>query len=256
MVNLRVPALACLALASTLAGCARAPMPTATASAVRASVGELIPAGASSPSCTASVVRSASKNLVLTAAHCLAGTGAGLQFVPGYTAGARPYGTWIVTNAYVDPRWRQFRDPAHDYAFLTLAPQIIGGRTRQVQDMAGAEQLSVTPPVTIRVTVIAFTSGRQVSCTVPIYRTAGYPAFDCDGYAAGTSGSPWLLAPPPAPGSGDATVIGIISGLHQGGCFPSTSYSAPFDSATAAVLARAASGAPGDVVPPAGGDGC
>lgn len=59
-----------------------------------------------------------------------------------------------------------------------------------------------------------------------------------------------------APGAGDPSVVGVIGGLHQGGCFPWTSYSAPFDSATAAVFTRAATGGAADVLPVPGGDGC
>ncbi|HSP38261.1 MAG TPA: hypothetical protein VLR26_10965 [Frankiaceae bacterium] len=250
-------AVTCLALAAaTLAGCTPTPRPAAAPSLVRASVGELIPAGSSSPRCVASVVRSAPGNVVLTAAHCLVGAGSGLQFVPGYTAGSRPFGTWTVMRAYIDPRWRQARDPAHDYAFLVLAPQVVNGRPVNVQTVTGANRLAFTPPVSVQVATTAYVSGRQVSCTVPMYRAAGYPSFDCDGYPNGTSGGPWLLAPAPAPGAGDATVVGLIGGLHQGGCSPATSYSAPFDASAAAVLARAAGGGPADVLPAPGGDGC
>jgi V8-like Glu-specific endopeptidase len=255
--NMRPAALAWAALAAvTVAGCTPAPRPAAAPSPVRASVGELIPAGSSSPSCVASVVRSTPGNVVLTAAHCLVGGGSGLQFVPGYITGARPFGTWTVMHAYVDPRWRQARDPAHDYAFLVLAPQVVNGHLENVQTVTGANRLAFTPPVSVQVATTAYVSGRQVSCTAPTYRTAGYPSFDCDGYPNGTSGSPWLLAPTPAPGTGDATVVGLIGGLHQGGCTPSTSYSPPFDAATTAVLARASAGAPADVLPAPGVDGC
>ncbi len=228
----------------------------ASEAAVRASVGELFAAGSSSLGCTASVVRSARGNVVLAAAHCLVGTAAGTRFVPGYAGGARPYGTWTVTAAYVDRRWRLSRDRLHDYAFLVLAGQTIAGRRRQVQELTGAERLSPAGPLTAGVAVPAYMSGRQVSCTAATYRTGGFSSFDCGGFAGGTSGGSWLLAPAPAPGAGDPSVVGVIGGLHQGGCFPWTSYSAPFDSATAAVFARAATGGAADVLPVPGGDGC
>ncbi len=250
-----VPAVACLALVLAVAGCTPAAR-AAAPSPVRGSVGELFAAGSSSPSCTASVVRSVPGNVVLAAAHCLVGTGAGTRFVPGYAGGARPYGTWTVTAAYVDRRWRLSRDPLHDYAFLVLAGQVIAGRRRQVQELTGAERLSSAGPLTAEVAVPAYMSGRQVSCTAATYRTGAFSSFDCGGFAGGTSGSPWRLAPAPAPGAGDPSVVGVIGGLHQGGCFPWTSYSAPFDSATAAVFTRAATGGAADVLPVPGGDGC
>ena len=79
--------------------------------------------------CTASVVHSRGGDVIATAAHCVAGTGTGLLFVPGYHDGIAPYGTWTVSAAYVDPRWLGDHEPMADYAFLTVAPQTRHGRT-------------------------------------------------------------------------------------------------------------------------------
>jgi len=78
--------------------------------------------------CSASVVRSPGRDLVLTAAHCVSGTGAGMLFVPGYLDGNTPYGVWTVQRAWVSPTWVASQDPHNDYAFLQVAPQVIGGR--------------------------------------------------------------------------------------------------------------------------------
>ncbi|MCW2597625.1 MAG: Trypsin, partial [Jatrophihabitans sp.] len=49
--------------------------------------------------CSASVVRSAGHDLVLTAAHCVYGTGLATEFAPGFHDGVSPYGVWAVRRA-------------------------------------------------------------------------------------------------------------------------------------------------------------
>jgi hypothetical protein len=44
--------------------------------------------------CTASVVDSPAGDLVITAAHCVAGTSGTIEFVPGTTAATSPTGVW------------------------------------------------------------------------------------------------------------------------------------------------------------------
>lgn len=97
-------------------------------------------------------------------------------------------------------------------------------------------------------TVPAYAVGRDdrpLICTAPIYYRGVYPAFDCNRYVDGTSGSPWLRRGPHG-----WEVVGVIGGLHQGGCEPWTSYSAPFGTDTlrtysAAVRGHRTSGFPG-----------
>jgi hypothetical protein len=90
------------------------------------------------------------------------------------------------------------------------------------------------------------------SCTTTVYWTRGYPSFDCDGFAGGTSGGPWIT-----PGAdGTPTLTAVIGGLHQGGCSPDTSYSSAFDATTASVLTRAEHGRPADTLPSPDSDGC
>ena len=82
-------------------------------------------------------------------------------------------------------------------------------------------------------TVTGYVLGQNdaaVTCTPPVYFTSGWPSFDCGGFADGTSGSPWVQA-----GHVDA----VIGGLHQGGCTPATSYSAPFGADVTALYERA-----------------
>ena len=200
--------------------------------------------------CTASVVSSPSENLLITAAHCLSGTGSGMTFVPGSVNGSEPYGKWTVVAAYADSAWLNTRNPLDDVAILKVAPDPIFGTYLQVQQVTGGNRLIATPATIGQVQIPAYAAGvggYPFSCLATAHYTGRYPTFDCGGYVGGTSGAPFVQG---------SNVLGVIGGLHQGGCLPSTSYSSPFGSATLALLSRAASGAAGDTLPAAGSDGC
>jgi hypothetical protein len=187
--------------------------------------------------CTASVVHSTGHDLVITAAHCVYGTGPTIEFAPGYDDGATPYGVWTVRRLYVDPAWRASRDPRHDVAILEVAPRA----GRKIEDVVGANPLG-TPQPGADVTVLGYrlgSGGRPLTCTNALYETDGYPSIDCTGFTDGTSGGPWLQ---------DGSVVGVIGGLEQGGC-ADAEYSTPFGADTATLLHRAESGTGPDATP-------
>lgn len=234
---------------------ATADVPAARTFAGTPTVGALFVSAVSAyHSCTASVVHSRRGNVVLTAAHCIHGTGAGYVFAPGFHGGVSPYGRWRITAAYVDSAWLERQDPEHDYAFLTVAPRQIRGQTLQIEEVTGANRLGSHAVRGERVTVPGYPAGTDndpVTCTTPLYFNGFYPAFDCNPYVTGTSGSPFLVHT-----THGSVVVGLIGGLHQGGCTSSTSYSSPLGAAAQRVYLRAAAGVQGDEPDPAGGDGC
>lgn len=200
--------------------------------------------------CTASVVASPTRDLLITAAHCLSGTGRGMTFVPGSVNGSAPYGRWTVVASYADPGWVRDRSPLRDVAVLRVAPQDVFGVTVHVQQLTGGNHLITTPASIGQIQVPAYAAGvggRPFDCLATAYRTGPYTTFNCGGYVGGTSGAPFIQG---------SSVLGVIGGLHQGGCFPYTSYSAPFDASTIRTFDRAADGAPADTLPAAGSDGC
>lgn len=199
-------------------------------SGVPASVGALFVDGAGGGhTCTASVVDSPSGDLVLTAAHCVSGSIAGARFVPGFTDGRAPYGSWIVERATVDPRWTDGQDPSADVAFLTVKASPTNATRSSVQAIVGANVLSLAPRAGDRIVVAGYRADADVPmrCAASTYETSGWPTFDCDGFATGTSGSPWIVDYDPTTGSGFVT--GIIGGLEAGGDTDHTSYSPKFD---------------------------
>ncbi len=241
--------------ATAPAGAATEPAGTPTAHHFRGTptVGPLFPPGGSVHTCTAAVVPSPVGNLLITAAHCVAGTGKGYAFAPGYHDGIEPFGSWTVVGAFGPSQWVAHQSPQGDVAFLEVAPRQIDGHTRQIQQVTGADQLGTTPSSGKSVTVPAYAIGKDdepISCAARVYFHGPYPAFNCNPYVDGTSGAPWLQRR----GKGWA-VVGIIGGLHQGGCYAWTSYSAPFGPPTRRAYIQAARGST-ETLPAAGRDGC
>ncbi len=257
----RTTAPTAVSAASTSQGAVPSPTQASSAAAgptTVSTVGPLFPGGLSSiHTCTASVVSSPAGNIIVTGAHCLSGTGAGVLFAPGYADGDTPYGTWVVQRAYLAPSWITHQDPAADFAFLVVAPSATNSTRASVQSVVGANTLGNAPATGQRVTVAGYTIGRDdrpVVCTATVYRTQGYPSFDCPGFADGTSGSPWISHVDAATGNG--TITALIGGLKQGGCTADTSYSAPFTETIKQVYDRAVAAGPGDQAPPAGLPAC
>ncbi len=195
-------------------------------------------------------MHSSGLDLVATAAHCVSGNGTGLEFVPGYRKGRAPDGAWRVVAVFVDATWQQSKDPHHDFAFLQVAPN----NGHRIESRVHALRLGVAPARRTRITMFGYLSGANdtaLHCTRPTYRSnahPAYPAINCQGFGGGTSGGAWRTA--------GGALVGVTGGYHQGGCSPDTSYAAPFGAASTRLWRRAEQGGRGDVVLPAGPDGC
>lgn len=241
--------------AATLGACLLAPLPQAAGDpAVRsgipfsgmAAVGALFTRKANgslgSHFCTAAVVSSPGQNLLITAAHCMAGRSlgpaAGVVFAPGYHNGKFPHGTWIITAVYVNSAWQQRQNPNDDVAFL-----VAGRPGTHIQRHTGAETLMVGQPSQV-VQVIGYPDGTTdpITCTAPArnFDRAREMVFDCDGYTNGTSGGPFLAHV--SPQTGDGWVIGVIGGYQDGGDSPDISYSPRFFSAVEDLYQTAVAG--------------
>ncbi len=254
-------ALPATALALTLGSSARAGaagadrMPTATRSAGVPEVGALY-AGprAARHACTASVVHSPRGNTLVTAAHCVVGSGSGMVFAPGQRGARFPFGRWIVTAAYLEPEWVTRQDPDADVAFLTVAPRTINGVRTEIEQAVGAFARGSGAVRGQRVTIIGYPAGgpnNPITCTTTVYLVRRFPSFDCRGFVSGTSGGPWLRVTRHGP-----QIVGVIGGLNQGGCYDYTSHSARLARDADTAYGRASEGAPPDVAPVGDGDGC
>jgi Trypsin-like peptidase domain len=187
--------------------------------------------------CTASVVHSSGGNLILTAAHCMA-SHLTTTFVPGFAKTASPSNIWTVDAVYFDPLWVTSKDPRVDYAFLRVSRA--GGGSIEAQ-VGSALVLGTAPPAGTQIGIIGYPfgiGGMPIGCQNTTTITLGiYPTFACKGLVVGTSGSPWISG---------MTVTGVTGGYERGGYTPKVSYSSPFNARTAALLARAEAGGPGD----------
>ena len=197
--------------------------------------------------CSGSVVHSATGDLMLTAAHCLAGD-MPATFVPGFANEAAPSDVFTVDAVYLDPRWVATRDPHADYAVARVS-RAAGG---SVEVQAGsALSLGTAPAPDSHVSVTGYPAGvggTPIGCQASTQITeSGYPSLPCAGLGDGTSGAPWVSG---------STVTGVTGGLEGGGCGENVSYSAPFDEHTAQLLARAEAGGPGDSAPAASDSDC
>ncbi|MDO0927050.1 trypsin-like peptidase domain-containing protein [Streptomyces sp. TG1A-8] len=176
--------------------------------------------------CTASVVHSPRRNLIVTAAHCVAGHDGDLLFVPGYRDGRVPHGVWRVGRPLVPEAWTEGEDEDGD---LALAPvdELDGER---IEDVVGGNRFTTgAAPGAAAVTVIGYPDSREVplGCTgEPAAHSRTQQRVDCPDLTAGTSGSPWI--------TGDQRVVGVLGGHERGGSTADVSYSV--------VLGRAAAG--------------
>jgi hypothetical protein len=203
----------------------------------RPAVGALFLGGTDTHTCTASVVDSTSGDLIVTAAHCLA-AGLPATFVPGFNDSAAADDGWNNDTVYHDSRRLATQDPKADYAFARVS-RPAGGTVEAVAGQALTLGTAQSGPVT----VIGYPMGEggpPLGCDTNAGSDQGYPWLRCNGLGDGTSGGPWIRG---------ATVVGVIGGRDGGGCQDNVSYSSPFDGATAALLARAQAGGPGDDAP-------
>lgn len=188
--------------------------------------------------CSAGVVASPSRDLLVTAAHCVLGPGVLIEFAPLLHDAELPQGVWTVTDIYLDPAWQQSFDPRHDVAFLRVAP--LDGK--KIEDLVAGLPL-VAPRVGEPVTVSGYplgVRGRPLTCTAPLTTVADGSAIHCNGFGDGTSGGPWVQ---------NGRLVGVTGGPEQGGCAPDVEYSTPFGPDVQALLTRAAAGGKGDVAP-------
>jgi hypothetical protein len=205
--------------------------------------------------CTASVVDSADQSVIITAAHCVrGGTAEGYEFAPAFHDGKAPYGMWRVTAAYAAPAWIRHFDPRDDFAFLLVSPRQIDGRMRTLQSVTGGNRLGRAPAAGSTATAFGYPlgiGGSGIRCRSTTYRKGSFRGIRCNGFADGTSGGPWLAAT----GHG-REVVGLVGGLHQGGCTKQQLYSPPLGDAAHRALYRAGHRGRADrfLAPPS--DGC
>jgi V8-like Glu-specific endopeptidase len=199
--------------------------------------------------CSASTVGGTNPNVVVTAAHCVSdGTGGwavNWTFVPGFAGGTEPYGRFTARTYFVSGRWANGADEDDDIAFVDMRQAKVGGVSRSVGDVVGAQPIAfgyrggsaavfgypAAPPF----------NGTQLDyCQGPVAKDP-YGAPDtglrCT-MTEGDSGGPWLSGFDPRTGIG--VITGVTSFKYAG--HNRTLYSANLGSVAQALYNRAEKG--------------
>ena len=171
----------------------------------------------SNHNCSASIVDSPRGNLIMGAAHCMAGK-SGMTFAPGYHDGVTPYGVWkTVGTSFVPDGWPG-GDPntngsPYDVAFALVETH--GGQSVQ-QATGSALHLKINASLPQDVTVVGYPGASHTSYQKKPYKcdsTASafkqsWITLQCLDIPGGFSGGPWIA-------KGTMDVIGVIGGYGQ-----------------------------------------
>jgi V8-like Glu-specific endopeptidase len=151
-------------------------------------------------SCSGTAVTSANKSVVLTAGHCVKLGGAfhtNWIFVPGYDAGARPFGTWVATRLLTTPQWDSREDLGFDVAAAVVAP--LEGRS--LTDVVGGQGVAFSQARRRQMYAFGYPAAAPYDGSRLVYCSGR--AFDdfllsrdlgltCN-MTGGSSGGPWML---------------------------------------------------------------
>jgi V8-like Glu-specific endopeptidase len=162
--------------------------------------------------CSASALNSASKQLVITAGHCVhEGSGGGWMlnwtFAPRYRNGTRPFGTFAAKQFRAFNAWIDSGDLRRDVAMVTTWP--LNGQ--KLVNVVGGHGLSWNYPRDVAVTVFGYPGNRdngqlQWYCQGTTRGLSdGRIEIQCD-FGGGSSGGPWLRE------FNDSTGLGYVNG--------------------------------------------
>jgi V8-like Glu-specific endopeptidase len=167
--------------------------------------------------CSASTVRSANKDVVITAGHCVKdGAGewaANWTFVPGYgTRGEQPYGRYAARRLFVAEPWSREGDDDYDVGVVALSTSY----GRHVADEVGAQEIAFNVPRGGQAFGFGYpadppySGGHLVYCAGRLkddpYGQTRDQGLGCD-MTAGSSGGPWLTRFDAATGKGAITSV-------------------------------------------------
>ncbi|WP_214106308.1 trypsin-like serine peptidase [Acrocarpospora catenulata] len=166
--------------------------------------------------CSASSVKSANRDLVVTAGHCVKdGTGSWAEnwtFIPGYEAGREPYGSYPARRMFVAGPWSRSGDDSYDVGMVVVATRA----GRHLADVVGEQEIGFNIPRGRPVHGFGYPADppydgeRLMYCaggTKPDpYQQTYDQGLRCD-LTAGASGGPWLTGFDPATGKGVLTSV-------------------------------------------------
>ncbi|GAA3943026.1 peptidase [Actinomadura viridis] len=171
--------------------------------------------------CSAAALNSSSRQLVVTAGHCVhEGDGGGWMlnwtFVPRYRNGARPFGTFAAKQFRAFNAWINNGDLRRDVGMVTTWPQ----DGKKLVNVVGGNGLQWNWPRTTAMTVFGYPGNRDNGQIQWVCQGTTSPVIDgriqlrCD-FGGGSSGGPWLRQYNDSNGLG--YVNGTMSTISSGG---------------------------------------
>lgn len=195
--------------------------------------------------CSASTVKSASKDLVVTAGHCVKdGKGAwagNWTFVPGYEpGGGKPYGSYTARRMFVAGPWSRSADDSYDVGMVALNTS----NGRHVADVVGTQEIAFNSSRGGQVYGFGFPADPPfdgedlIYCSGQVrddpYGQTRDQGLRCD-MTAGSSGGPWLSSFDVTTGRGRLTSVSSFKYSNDRG----TMYGPYFGDSAKALFATA-----------------
>ncbi|MEU0571646.1 trypsin-like peptidase domain-containing protein [Nonomuraea sp. NPDC005983] len=195
--------------------------------------------------CSASTVKSANRDVVVTAGHCVKdGTGEWADnwtFVPGYReGGGRPYGQYAARRMFVAGQWSRSGDDSHDVGMVALTTW----QGRHVADVAGAQEIAFDAKRGTQTYAFGYPADppydgeRLIYCAGRLredpYNQTHDQGLACD-MTAGSSGGPWFTGFDPARGEGKIVSLSSFKYSNDQG----TMYGPVFGDSAKALFATA-----------------
>lgn len=179
------------------------------------------PSNGGTYACSASALNSDSKQMVVTAGHCVHGGSGGTWmtnwvYVPRYRAGARPFGTFAAKQIRTFNAWINSSDLRRDVAMVTTWP-LNGNKVVNVTGGHGMSwNFSRTQPITILGYPGNFGSGESQWACTGTTRAASDNGLELQcNFGGGSSGGPWLRVFNDSNGLG--SVNGVMSTVTSAG---------------------------------------
>jgi V8-like Glu-specific endopeptidase len=172
--------------------------------------------------CSGAAVASANADVAVTAGHC-ASDGSGnwatnWTFVPGYSNGNAPYGSYPARRYFVAGPWTSSANEDYDVAFVALNTASVGGRATHVVSAVGGLGVAFGGQ-TARVDAFGYPAeppyrGDQLyycagSTSPDPYHATNDTGLNC-AMTEGSSGGPWLSGFNGSTGIGTVTSVSSI----------------------------------------------
>ncbi|NRQ37785.1 peptidase [Nonomuraea sp. NN258] len=167
-------------------------------------------------SCSGTAVTSANESVVITAGHCVKLNGQAHRnwvFVPAFSNGRRPFGTWAAARMVTTRQWNAREDINFDMAAVVVAP--LQGRT--LTDVVGGQGVAFNQPRRRQMFAFGFPAARPFDGSDLIYcsgRAIDDPVQTTDlglrcAMTGGSSGGPWFA------GFDGSTGIGWLNSVNS-----------------------------------------